>query len=384
MKKQIVFIILSGLLFTGSAYTQINVLKVGHDLIEPATDGFFYSLPRTGVRVDIEVKKTQKIKGPYSEFADKYLGLSQVVNLNSTEFEISAIQLSIVNSPDPEEYYFVKSTGSKKDRQSLEIFLSENGALIGVEGNGRKISNDSDLKTMSSSRLSVAEISNPTMFERVDTVIRRISVDTTTIEQKVFKKISSAKTPEQKAKEAADFILKLDESMFNLINGYQEVSYEKGTMEYMYSQMDKLKNDYLQLFKGVTGVSRERFSFTYFPTKENEPMAVTLCRFSLSKGIIEKSLNSGDQIQLEIQSLDRLKGIRNFIAQRNSNVSKEKGIYYRIPEDALISIKIGGQVRLESQFPINQMGVVTFLPSTSTNNLELYNNTGGLKHVKAW
>ncbi len=384
MKKQFIFLLLTGFISAGSVFAQIDVQKVGRDLIEPSQDGFFYSLPRTGIRVDIEVKKTQRIKGPYSEFADKYLGLSQVVNLNSIEYEISTVKLSIVNSPDPEEYYFVKSTGSKKDRQSLELSLSEKGSLIGVEGKNRKFSDDTDSKTISASRLSVPEVSNPTMFERVDTVIRRISVDTTTIEQKVFKKISSAKTPEQKAKEAADFILKLDESMFNLINGYQEVSYEKGTMEYMYAQMEKLKNDYLQLFKGVTGVYKENFSFTYFPTKENDPSTVTLCRFSLSKGIMDKSLNAGDQIQLEILSLDRLKGIRNFISQRNQTDSKAKGIYYCIPEEALISIKIGGQVKIESQFPINQMGIVTFLPSTSTDNLELYNNTGGLKHVKVW
>lgn len=379
--KNTIAIITTILLFgTIHLQAQIEVYKVGRDAIDPSLDGFFYSLPKTGIRVDVEVKKTQKIKGPYAEFADKYLGLSQVVTLNSTEYEVSSIQLSTFTGPDPDEFYFVKSSSGKKDRQVLELFLSENGALVGAERISAAQPDNSEKSSNKSSGIHIPEVPNPTMFERVDTVIRRISVDTTTIEQKVFKKISSAKTADQKAKEAADFILKLDESMFNLINGYQEVSYEKGTMEYMYKQMDELKNEYLQLFKGVTGVSTESYSFTFFPERDITSPTVTLARFSISKGMMDKNLNGGDQVQLEMKALDHLSQIKSLAAQRNT-MAKEKGFYYCIPEDVLVSVKLGGQVKVEGQFKVNQLGVVTYLPSSAIENLEIYNNTGGIKHV---
>jgi len=380
MTKSLTFLLILVAISANQLFGQLVVTKINGSRQDPKAEGFFYSLPRTGINVDILVRKTQKIKGPYSEFADKYLGLSQVINMNSTEYEISAIRLSTFNEPDPANYYFVKSTGKKKDRQAMELFLSDRGALIGFGDNRKEEINKQD-KVIGSNGLSIHEVPNPSLFERVDTVIRKISVDTTTIEQKVFKKISSAKTPDQKAKEAADFVLKLDESMFNLINGYQEVNYEKGTMEYMYKQMDELKNEYLELFKGITGVTTDTYSFSYIPQINTDNPSTALCKFSISKGILDKNSPSGDLIQIEIRNLDNLSPVREFMDQRNNENKEAKGFYYCIPDEAKVAVKIGGLVKVESQFTINQFGVITFLPASSVRNLELFNNTGGLKHV---
>jgi hypothetical protein len=219
MIRRSLFIIVPFLLAVQPLFGQLDVRKVDAGSAFPSSEGFFYSLPRTGFRVDIQVKRIQKLKGPYSEFSDKYLGLSQVINVNSTEYELAAIQLSEFTEPDPEEYYFVQMTGKSKDRQEMELFLSNQGGLIGISAANEGTEGRKKGDFESRSDVKIPEISNPSQFERVDTVIKRISVDTTTIEQKVFRKISAAKTTEQKAKEAADFILKLDESMFNLING---------------------------------------------------------------------------------------------------------------------------------------------------------------------
>ena len=360
---------------------QLVVRKTDDAVLTASADGFLYSLPRTGIRIDIQVKKTQKIKGPYAEFADKYLGLTQVININSTEYEIASIQLSSYTEPDPAEYYFLQYTpGKQKERKEIELFFTPDGSLAGLSGTGAEPVAGSVDKRNEGKGVKMPEIANPTLFERVDTVIRRISVDTTTIEQKIFRKISSAKTSDQKAKEAADFILKLDESMLNLINGYQEVNYEKGTMEFMFSQMSSLKDDYLQLFKGITGVSTESYSFTYVPQKNDQEL-VSICRFSLGKGILDKNSQSGDLVQLEIKPMDITAAIHNLTEQRNTMNRENKGIYYRIPDEARIVVKLGGQVRAESQIPVNQFGVITFLPANSISNLELFNNTGGLKHV---
>jgi hypothetical protein len=300
--------------------------------------------------------------------------------MNSIEYEISSIRISTFTEPDPANYYFVRSTGKKKERQAMELFLSDRGALIGI-GDARKEEIKKQNKVIGTSNFSMPEVPNPSLFERVDTVIRRISVDTTTIEQKVFKKISTAKTSEQKAKEAADFVLKLDESMFNLINGYQEVNYEKGTMAYMYAQMDELKNEYLELFKGVTGVTTDTYSFSFIPHNSADTPSMPLCKFSLSKGIMDKGSPTGDLVQADIRNLDNLNSIRDFVDRRNNENKEKKGFYYCIPDEAAISVKVGGQVKIESQLTVNQFGIITFLPASSVHNLELFNNTGGLKHI---
>jgi len=64
------------------------------------------------------------------------------------------------------------------------------------------------------------------VFEKVDTIIRKINVDTMTVERQYYKRTMIEKTPEQKAQEAADFITKIKDNRFTLISGTSEVNYK--------------------------------------------------------------------------------------------------------------------------------------------------------------
>jgi len=375
-------VILAALLLVslGGIKAQINVYKVGSSAIPSPSDGLFYALPQTVIQVDIIVNKVQKIKGPYSEYADQMLGLSKVTTANSTEYELQDILLTSYNEPDPSEYYFIQMPEKLKDRKAIELFLSDDGVISGastlVQTSTNKRQRSIDLST---SRIDIPEFANPSVFERMDTVIKRISLDSTIIEQKFFRKTSAAKSVEQKAREASEFILKLDESMYNLINGYQEVNYEKGTMEFMYNQMNSMKQDYLELFKGVTSTSMESFTF-YYVVDKSIP-SDTLCRFSVSKGILPKSSAAGDLVQIQASSLNKTNALNTESEKRNAGQYNSHGLYYRIPDKANVAVKVGGQVKLETQFTINQLGVVTFLPATSLRNISIDNNTGTLRRV---
>jgi len=359
---------------------QINVSKVGASAVTSESNGLFYALPQTVIQVDIIVNKIQKIKGPFAEYADQMLGLSQVTTVSSTEFELKDIRLTSYNEPDPSEYYFIQKPEKQKDGNVIELFLSDDGVISGVgilsQANANKKQRSIDLST---SRIDIPEFANPSVFERMDTVIKRISLDSTIIEQKFFRKTSAAKSVEQKAREASEFILKLDESMFNLINGYQEVNYEKGTMEFMYNQMNSMKQDYLELFKGIINTSKETFTFYYVVDKSN-PLE-TLCRFSISKGILPKTATAGDFVQIQATSLNKTNTLKAETEKLNTSQRNSHGLYYRIPDKANVTVNVGGQVKLETQFIINQFGVVTFLPATSLRNIGIDNNTGTIRRV---
>lgn len=359
---------------------QINVSKVGTPGINSSSEGLFYALPQTVIQVDIVVNKVQKVKGPFAEYADQMLGLSQVTSVNSTEYELKDIRLTSYIEPDPAQYYFIQMPAKQKDKKAIELFLSGDGIISGV-GSLTQPAVDKKQRSidLSSSNVDIPEFANPSVFERMDTVIKRISLDTTIIEQKFFRKTSAVKSVEQKAREAAEFILKLDESMYNLINGYQEVNYEKGTMEFMYNQMNSMKQDYLELFKGVTSISPEKFTF-YYVADKNNPVE-TLCRFSISKGILPKTSASGDLIQIQASGLNKTNALKAETEKMNLGQRESHGLYYRIPDKATVAIKVGGQVKLESQFVINQFGVITFLPATSIRNIGIDNNTGTVKRV---
>ncbi len=377
---KIFFLTLLFLLTIGGAKAQINVSKVGPLGIPAKSNGLFYALPQTVIQVDIIVNKVRKFKGPFAEYADQMLGLSQVTLVNSNEYELKDIRLTSINEPDPNEYYFISMPEKRKDKKAIELFLTDDGVISGAGILGQpeknKKEHSAELTTL---QVKMPEVTNPSVLERTDTVVKRISLDTTIIEQKFFRKTSSAKSNEQKAREAADFLLKLDESMYNLINGYQEVNYDKGTMEFMYNQMNGMKKDYLELFKGVTNVSTETFTFYYIADKNNS--IETLCRFSMSKGILPKTSATGDLVQMEATSLNNTRPLKTETEKLNISPRESHGLYYRIPDKATVTFKVGGQVKLETRFVINQFGIVTFLPASSLRNIGFDNNTGTLRRV---
>jgi len=379
MIKQ-VFLAVLFFFFIAGISAQINVSKVSPAGIPATSEGLFYALPLTVIQVDIIVNKVQNVKGPYAEFADQLLGLSQVISDNSIDYELKDIRLSTYTEPDPSEYYFIQKPGKQKDNKYIELFLSDEGIISGISAlNEPEKARKQQSFDISSSRVDLPEVANPSVFERMDTVIKRISLDSAIIEQKFFRKTSAAKSLEQKAREAAEFILKLDENMYNLINGYQEVNYEKGTMEFMYNQMNSMKQGYIELFKGVSQKSSVTYTFYFVPGKDN--IEDTLCRFSATKGILPKKASGGELLLIQAQTTNNTKVLKPETEKMKTSPTELHGVFYRIPDKANVVFMVGGQKKLESQFLINQLGVVTFLPATSIRNISIDDNTGTLRRV---
>lgn len=380
MVKRIILQFVFAFFILGIVAAQSNVIKVSSsESITSSSEGLFYSLPLSVIKVDITVNKIQKVKGPFAEYAEQMLGLTNVTRTNSMEYELQDVKLSLLNEPDPNELYFITIPDKRKDRDPILMFLSDEGILVGAQfADIAEKKHEKNSITLNSSNNELPELAISNTVERMDTIVKRISLDTTIIEQKFFKKITAAKSNEQKAREAADFILKMDENMLNLITGYQEVNYDKGTMEFMYNRMSVMKRDYLELFKGLKQISQEVITYYYVPG--NESLSASLCRFSIGKGIMPASATSGDLMQ--IKTTPQINNSLKSATEKLSSSSKSKhGVYYRIPSRADISVQLGGLRLIESRFVVNQLGVVTFLPAGNLKNIQLHHNTGALKSV---
>jgi hypothetical protein len=169
----------------------------------------------------------------------------------------------------------------------------------------------------SSLRSEFVDFSVPNIIERVDTFIRRINVDTTTFEEVFFRKTFIEKTTEQKAREAANFILRLEDQRLSLITGYHEVNYSAEVMQFMNEELRGLQEEYLALFKGKTvtttshlvlSISRNQAWRTRLLPFSNSPPTVALlkrntrwerlCRF-ISKALPTSGKMASHQTQRE-------------------------------------------------------------------------------------
>lgn len=377
MKK--IFLLLSLLL--GAVPVTFSQIKV--QWLNPANpisgSGIIYNLPLTGFTVELDVVKTEQIKGPYSEFAEKYLGLTDVIRIDNTVHYLATASVTAFESADPNAYYLISTVPVSKRKGETNIYLTKEGFLAGASSLQYAEQKAKDDFQQYETSKGIPEIITSGYYEKIDTITRRTGRDTLLIEELILKRNSTAKTPDQKAKEAADFIMKLDESMFNLINGYQEVNYEKGTMEFMYREMERMREQYLLQFKGITRTTTQKFTYQVIPERGKKFSEYPIARFSIMKGIMDKSVTSGDIISLEVNDLNNLPALN--YQKKTEDTESASGIVYRTPDNAEINVKLGGKVILRSQFPVSQLGELMSLPPDNYNDIEFHDKTGSVKKV---
>jgi hypothetical protein len=343
------------------------------------------------VKIDVKIDRIENYKGPYADFALRFLGLKNVVSANSIDYKISDITITTYPEPDPDQYYFVEMGDkiSKGEKTGL-LSLSDAGVILGT------LPDDSDtmsnLMSLSEPEESTADAdkdafgelfkysADVSVFEKVDTIIRKINIDTMTVERQYYKRTMVEKSPEQKAKEAADYISKIKENRFNLISGTQEVNYNKETLEYMDSQLKIMEKEYLKLFTGITLHKGLVFRYKYIPIPNQINTEIPIFKFLKSKGIIDLNEQGGKVVTIKIQRVGNTNTVANYLNKAQKD-TKAQGFSYRIPELARVTVKLDENAQEETQCLISQLGVVTYLP-VSKWKVQFHKATGGIKGLE--
>lgn len=396
--KKLLFIVL---IITFAACKSSQVFRVSpvHDLNQHADSlseihtkkelkkqqGVYYALPQTNVIVKVSVRKTDYYPGPYAEFASRYLGINNVIDHSKSSYDILDIKISTHHEPDPQQFYFVEFMepyGKQNDRLMLE--LTESGLLANVN-------NTSDFTVKTNQSYSVdkekSDLSqtfkyfpDENLYEQVDTIIQEVTRDTVTIKKRILKRKMVEKSNEQKAQEAAEFILKVREQKMNLITGYQEIAYSHETMEYMYDKLEKIENDYLKLFTGLQASQTLHYRYAYTPSRRSVEFHEPLFYFSKTEGVKDESVKT-EPVYLHLESQHEGISLRKHIRINDTLKSDQpNGFYYRIPQSANIKVYLGEELKAEAMYPISQFGTVHALPA-DYDKIRFYPSSGMIKTV---
>ena len=388
--KKILFVLLT--ILTGlCANAQINIVKIDASAAPQTKDGVFYALPRTVVNIDVKIDRLENYKGPYSEYALKLLGLKNVIPANSIEYRISEIRITTYAEPDPDQYYFIE-LGEKqsKNENAAILSLSESGLILGTlpgtvdSARIDEMSQEMSMTSQEADKETFGELfkysADMSVFEKVDTIIRKINIDTMSVERQYYKKTIIEKTPEQKAREAADFISKIKDNRFALLSGSQEVNYNKETLEYMDTQLKTMEKEYLKLFTGISLQKSLTFRYKYIPLPNQINTEIPVFKFLKTKGIIDLDEFGGKVVTIKIQRVGNTNTVAEYL-QKAEKESKSRGFSYRIPELARITVKLDENTQKETQCLISQLGIVTFLP-VSHWKMQFHDNTGGIRKLE--
>ncbi|MCK9339703.1 MAG: DUF4831 family protein [Bacteroidales bacterium] len=348
------------------SFSQKNVVPLPADSGMATTGNYFYyALPKTAFKVDVVVNKTTQMKGYYGEYAEKLLGLTNIIKQNKTYFELKSVHIESIILPDENFQYAVELSNCQVKngalaqiyayRDSLSQQVTESSYTVQTTAIPDFFRYYSDLSYMDKENSYVET-------QIIDGVVRQVPATTT---QKV------TKTDEQKALQAADFIAKIRDDRYAILTGEQEVAYSKEAIEELVNQLNNLEKNYIQLFTGFTINDEIHYSWVVSPLDTSD---LRLSLFSVSEksgfSTCTKSAKDDENYYLNIKPQFSYQKCQDFAAERKSLKKYKDNNGYRIRQavPCSVSIEQGKNTIFNSGiYSIYQFGKIETLPIRQDN-----------------
>lgn len=315
-----------------------------------------YYLPTTVVEVEFVATQTISKAGPYNQYAQKYLGTSDVITEDNEKWTLqraTMITHGVANTGNRYQLTF-------KAGQTPYIFVNPEGCIMSVN-------------------------THP------DTLIANTFP---TVEKDVISNINAQKALSEEmlmsgsigkmAELAAKQIYRIRESRMNLLTGEADNMPADGeSMKIIIEQLDQQEEALTALFLGTTSTKHITKRIKYTPQEDvtNE----VILRFSEYSGFVDTDDLSGAPVYLSVQITEK----GEYPVDNKGEIKKvPKGaLAYSIPGKAKIRLQYEGDVVCQDEIPVAQLGVVYGLaPSLLTSKKEptyvIFNPaTGGISEI---
>lgn len=384
MRNLLLFILLTAITLPG--FAQCTVMPASQSLSD---NGIFYSLPQTVLKVTVEVEKMSFYAGPLADYADDYLGIDEVQTTDEQVYRITSVAFTEEMIPDPEHFYFIEfSPDDMKDKHHFSIALDEAGMLTGFnkEAFGKKQEVTSTMVMAGDGGVDKAELFDfqaVTGVEQViDTVIRQITLDTTTVKEFQTSRQWIKKTRKEKAQGVVERMQQIMQDRYYLSIGYQEVAYDKGAIQYMDERLKERLEEYEALFTGKQVTEMQQYQFEYIPEKSKKTETAVLFKFSERSGVRDAGSSIGRPVNIRIEDDKSTEQIESKARSLIQSSKKKRGLYYRVPGYAKVLLTADDEVLHHQRFRINQLGVVSFAPHSRKMGFRLHPGSGSLKQME--
>ena len=359
------------------SWAQVSTIKVNPTETFASSNGVVYALPKVSFKIDVWVTKTDYIKGPYHNYASKLLGVEDVISNNYVTYAIKDLKISSEFTPDSDQLYFLNLGEISGKTTNIKLLqMNEEGIFGGIIA--RETTEDIKVKDRLVEEIRTGNrdfryFADANLIEKVDTIIRRVDIDTSTIEKAILKRYSIEKDLNQRAQDAATLLMEIRKNRLELISGFQEVAYEAGALSLMNQELKLMENDYLSLFIGKKLVTDEHYVFYFTPLADQPNIISPVFKFSENIGIEPLTGSAGEKVSVAIKS----HGLADNMVNMNVN-GNIPGIVYRFPESAEVWLKYDTQEFDRQLMTIPQLGKLQKL-QLDNNIFELHPTTGGLK-----
>jgi hypothetical protein len=309
-------------------------------------EGITYFLPKTGVRICLEIEKREVTPGEFSRFAERYLHQKDVATSASTTYTIKSIQLQEMAVADKDKAFTIKL----KDKTVAPLMsLTRDGVLLSI---------------------------NKKMVYNEETPEEKSTVTNNYIDAHPYftGDLLSAGSTSKMAELAAQEIYDIRDSRSALIRGEADNTPKDGAqLKLMLDQLSTQETALQQLF---TGSEKVTVSTQYLTIVPEEGMEKEVCfRFSQKLGLVDKDDLSGTPYYMSIPDLKTCPEPDEETLKALEKKKAASGVFYAVPGKGLVEISSPTQVLLKKEVSFAQMGNVELLSGSLFNKKETVNVT---------
>lgn len=340
-----------------TANSQTNVVKI--NAVKSNEYGVSYFLPKTVLIIDAEFSKVEKKAGQYARYAERYLGISDVISKDELYYTLDKINVIQSGIPDKEEGYLVEF---KAKTVAPFVYLTKDGLLCTINAEYEESETSFAGAVEKKKTTEIIQLNPETLF--TEEYLRAGSVN-------------------KMAEVAAKQIYRIRESRTDILTGEAEnVPKDGAAMKLVLDQLEAQEKALTELFTGTTTVVKESAEFELVPESEMEKEI--LFRFSKHLGIVDPDDLSGVPVYLNLKNIDPVVEIED---PKSKKEKDKKGLVYNIPGKAAVEVFYGNTNLYKGTHQITQFGTKEVLAKSIFEDkkapvrIYFYPQTGSIKQI---
>ena len=307
-----------------------------------------YSLPRTSVRLEVVAEREAFYAGPYAKYAGKYLGI-EARQKDAVTFTVKSVRMTPLVEADQECRYSIAPGAG------MPAFLSlTSQGLVSISAGA---SEGTEWRFPSARGADFAEKGvSSNLTSESTTLYRNVKNESSYNKVAVQQEMVVQKSPDARAREAADMIFNLRKKRVQIITGDTDATFSGEALNSAIEEIARLEKEYMEMFIGYSEYSEQKMNYEVVPSVGNESQMYVAFRLSDTKGLVPAEDMSGKPYLLEfaVQPVS--------VPAGKSSPAKGNVAHYRIPTTCEVKLSDGVNVLLQSRMPVYQLGVESTFP----------------------
>ncbi len=332
-------------------------------------EGVTYALPRTGVRIYVNVVQEKFVPGPYAAYAEQLLGISNAKNRETVKWSFEDVKMETFSEPDPNQVH--KAFGDA----AFLLSLTSDGRLAGINSG---VAEEAQINIKSNDYIPTPQYDDGFLYDNFNDSPMYTAGDSTNNFRPVRKSI------EDRANDAAFKVLECRLNQYDIVSGLLDEFHPDG--EAYRISLDELKQtekNYLSLFTGRTTYKHEVFSFDFVPTSSGGNGEIVF-RFSDEKGVVPSTDLSGKPVMIKVDLVGDL--VKNYsgTAESENPEAGKSGVFYRMPAVGTVNLIYELNTIASMRATLAQFGVIAPVPEEllyGDYELTIHPETGAIQSV---